>query len=52
MAENLMVVFEFMIILLLILDCCILFSFAREHTILLDIIKHNLNEIRKSLREK
>jgi hypothetical protein len=52
MTENLMIMFEFIIILLLILECWILYMFAKEHTLLLDLINSNLSSIKKYMKDK
>lgn len=52
MLDQFMLIAEIIVILLLLFECWILWIFAREHTLLLDIMKHHLIEIRNELKKK
>jgi hypothetical protein len=52
MIDLIMLMYQMTVIILLGLECWLLWFFSREHTLMLDLIKHNLGEIRQDLQHK
>ena len=52
MLDVFMLIYELTVIFLLGIECWLIYIYSKEQALLLDIIKHNLVEIKKIVRDE
>jgi hypothetical protein len=48
--DLMMIIYEITVIFLLAIECWLIYIFSKEHGLLLDVLKHNVVEIKKIIR--